>query len=57
MRGSMKISKEASRKIPAALGMFLILELCFGNTSVKIAEFFNKQNQPSPEQTEVKNGR
>lgn len=50
----MKISKEASRKIPAALGMFLILELCFGNTSEKIKELFKKQHQPIVEQTEVK---
>lgn len=52
----MKISKEASRKIPAALGMFLILELSFGNTSEKIAEVFNKQHQPIVEQAEVKHG-
>ncbi len=53
----MKISKEASRKIPAALGLFLILELSFGNTSGKIAEFFNKAQKQKTEQVEVKNGR
>ncbi len=52
----MKISKEASRKIPAALGMFLILELCFGNTAEKIKELFDKPTQPIGEQAEVKNG-
>lgn len=52
----MRISKEAARKIPAGLGMLLILELSFGSTSEKIAEFFNKQHQPIGEQTEVKHG-
>ena len=53
----MNISKEASRKIPAGLGMILILELCFGSTSENIAVFFNNKTQQKTEQVEVKNGR
>ena len=52
----MKISKEASRKIPAGLGLLLILELCFGNSSERIAEFFNKKPQHQSEQIEVHDG-
>lgn len=52
----MKISKEASRKIPAALGLFLILELCFGNSAEKVAELFGGKFQDS-EQVEVSHGR
>ncbi len=53
----MKISKEASRKIPAGLGLLLILELCFGGSSARIAELFNVSGHPTTEQTEVHDGR
>lgn len=52
----MKISKEASRKIPAALGLFLILELCFGNSAAKVAELFSGKAQESGK-IEVVHGR
>lgn len=52
----MKISKEASRKIPAGLGLFLILELCFGNSAERIAELFNAKPQHQSEQIEVNDG-
>lgn len=53
----MRISKEASRKIPAGLGLLLILELCFGESSDRIAELFNASANPQTEQTEVHDGR
>ena len=54
---NIKISKEASRKIPAGLGLLLILELCFGNSSDRIAELFNASSHPIKEQAEVHDGR
>ncbi len=53
----MKISKEASRKIPAGLGLLLILELCFGGSADRIADIFNASANPKTEQAEVHDGR
>ncbi|HBO7934625.1 TPA: hypothetical protein L5C15_005762 [Pseudomonas aeruginosa] len=53
----MKVSKEAARKIPAALGLFLILELSFGSTAEVIEEFFNNTSKPNSEQLEANDGR
>jgi len=52
-----KVSKEAARKIPAALGLFLILELSFGSAAEVIEEFFNNTSKPNSEQLEANDGR